>query len=403
MSYDGSGTFSLPAGNPVTTLTAISSSVHNTTLSEIATGLSTAITKDGQTTVTANLPMAGYRHTGVGNPTARTQYATAAGAQDGTYAYLSSVSGTNTITATAALSMSAYATGQVFAFVPAVTNTGATTINLNSIGAKNVFFQGAACAGGELTANVPVIIFYDGTQFNIVGPAPTLRAGSASAPSLFFAGDANTGLWSPGANIIACSTDGTERWRVTAIGNLVVGGTAIIWDEQAAVRSTAAQVLVGAYSSSAAYNTSAYRSQVETAAGTGWMHFQGRVAGGGVVVNIYGNGDIQNTNNSYGAISDGRLKENISDARNYLADLRRVRVRKYSWKADHKQQADQLGIVAQELAEVFPGLVTEEEDKDARGRPTGTRTKGIKYSLLVPMLLTAVQALADRVEALESR
>lgn len=252
---------------------------------------------------------------------------------------------------------------------------------------------------------------YDGSNSIAVGYVdssnnwfiPALGAGSAALPSIIFTGDTNTGLWSPGADIIAASTGGSERARITAAGNLIVGGTAIIWDEQVSVRSTAAQVLVGAYSSSAAYNSAAYRSQVESAAGTGWMHFQGRVAGGGVVVNIYGNGDIQNTNNSYGAISDGRLKENISDARNYLADLRRVRVRKYSWKADHKQQADQLGIVAQELAEVFPGLVTDEEDKDARGRPTGTRTKGIKYSLLVPMLLTAVQALADRVEALEAR
>lgn len=169
MSYNGSGTFALPAGNPVTTNTAISSSVHNTTLSEIATGLSTAICKDGQTTITANLPMAGYRHTGVGNPTARTQYATAAGCQDNTYSYLTSVAGTNTITATAALSMAAYATGQAFVLLPANTNTGAATLNLNSIGAKNVYSRGAACVGGELVANVPALVVYDGTQFNLVG------------------------------------------------------------------------------------------------------------------------------------------------------------------------------------------------------------------------------------------
>lgn len=169
----------MPAGNPVTTNTAISSSVHNTTLSEIATGLSTAITKDGQTTITANLPMANYRHTGVGNPTARTQYATAAGVQDGTYAYLTSTAGTNTITATAALSMSAYATGQAFFFTPANTNTGATTLNINSIGAKNVFFDGAACAGGELVISQPTLVMYDGTQFNIVGgPTSSFAWGS---------------------------------------------------------------------------------------------------------------------------------------------------------------------------------------------------------------------------------
>ena len=142
--------------------------MHNTTLSEIATGLSTAVTKDGQTTITANLPMAGYRHTGVGNPTARTHYATAAGCQDGTYAYLTSPAGTNTITATAALSMSAYAAGQMFWLLPANTNTGATTINVNSIGAKDIYYQGAACGGGELFANVPALLLYDGTRFHVI-------------------------------------------------------------------------------------------------------------------------------------------------------------------------------------------------------------------------------------------
>lgn len=63
MSYNGSGTFSLVAGNPVVTGTTISSTWANNTLNDIATGLSTAITKDGQTTPTANIPMGGYKIT----------------------------------------------------------------------------------------------------------------------------------------------------------------------------------------------------------------------------------------------------------------------------------------------------------------------------------------------------
>jgi hypothetical protein len=50
--------------------------------SDIATGLSTAICKDGQTTITANLPMANFKHTGVGDATARTQYLSMGQAQD---------------------------------------------------------------------------------------------------------------------------------------------------------------------------------------------------------------------------------------------------------------------------------------------------------------------------------
>lgn len=81
--------------------------------------------------------------------------------------YLSSVAGTNTITATSA-TLTVYAAGNDFTFVPATTNTTAATININGLGAKNIFYNGAACTGLEMQAGVPVNIFYDGTQFNIV-------------------------------------------------------------------------------------------------------------------------------------------------------------------------------------------------------------------------------------------
>lgn len=83
--------------------------------------------------------------------------------------YLTSVAGTNTITATATPTPSAYATGQEFTFIPAATNTGATTINVSSLGAKNIFRNNIACKGNELRASVPARVVYDGTQFQIVG------------------------------------------------------------------------------------------------------------------------------------------------------------------------------------------------------------------------------------------
>lgn len=87
------------------------------------------------------------------------------------YQALTAVAGTNTITATGPVSLTAYATGQAFRFIPANTNTGATTINISSLGAKNIFASGVACVGGELPANIPTIIIYDGTQFNLVTSA----------------------------------------------------------------------------------------------------------------------------------------------------------------------------------------------------------------------------------------
>jgi hypothetical protein len=59
MSYNGSGTFQInTTGQPIVTGTVISSSAFNSLTADLATGLSTAITKDGQTTTTARIPFA---------------------------------------------------------------------------------------------------------------------------------------------------------------------------------------------------------------------------------------------------------------------------------------------------------------------------------------------------------
>lgn len=111
---------------------------------------------------------------------------TVAGVQSSTYTLLGTVAGTNTITATASPTLTAYSGGQVFTLTPANSNTGATTLNIDGLGAKNVFSGGAACAGGELVAAIPSQVEYDGTQFNILGTTkgltftPTVTLGGAA-------------------------------------------------------------------------------------------------------------------------------------------------------------------------------------------------------------------------------
>jgi len=179
MARNGSGTYSLPAGNPVTTGTTISSTWANSTLSDLGTAMTASIAYDGQTTPIANLPMGGNKHTGVGNATVRTNYASAADVQDGSLTYLTSVSGTNTITATGPVGMSAYAAGQVFRFISAGSNTGATTININTIGAKAVIkLNGSPLVSGDIPSGAMVSVAYDGTSFQLQS---TLGVSSFSA------------------------------------------------------------------------------------------------------------------------------------------------------------------------------------------------------------------------------
>jgi len=179
MARNGSGTYSLPALNPVVTGTTISSTWANNAMSDIANALTGSLASDGQTTPTNNLPMGNNKHTGVGNATVRTNYASAADVQDGSLTYLTSISGTNTIVATGPVGLSAYAAGQVFRFISAGANTGATTININTIGAKSVVkLNGSPLVSGDIPSGAMVSVAYDGTNFQLQS---TLGVSSFSA------------------------------------------------------------------------------------------------------------------------------------------------------------------------------------------------------------------------------
>lgn len=169
MARNGAGTYSLPAGNPVTTGTTISSTWANNTLNDISSALTASIANDGQTTPVANLTMGGYIHTNVGNATVRTNYSAAGQVQDGTLTYLTGISGTDTITAIAPISMNAYASGQTFRFIAAGANTTTSvTLNINSIGAKAITKNGStALAIGDIPSGSIVMVTYDGTQFQL--------------------------------------------------------------------------------------------------------------------------------------------------------------------------------------------------------------------------------------------
>ena len=195
MSRNGTGTYSLPAGNPVTTGTVISSTWANGTLTDIATALTQSIASTGVTTPTANLPMGTYRHTGVGNATVKACYASVTDVQNGSLVTLGAVAGTDTITATAPFTLSAYAAGQGFQFVAAGSNTGAVTINIDTLGAKSITKQGTtALNAGDIASGGVYEIVYDGTQFQLIGARQggsfaAVTVNSRSSNTIFASGD----------------------------------------------------------------------------------------------------------------------------------------------------------------------------------------------------------------------
>jgi hypothetical protein len=143
-------------------------------MSDIANnGLSNCLTKDGQQTPTNNIPMGGFRITGLGDAVNATDAVNARQIQTGAFNTLSVVTGTDTITGVTSPSFGSYAPGQRFQFLSAGANTtNSVTLNINSLGAKNVLKSGATpIVPGDIAAGQMVTVVYDGTQFELVSPA----------------------------------------------------------------------------------------------------------------------------------------------------------------------------------------------------------------------------------------
>ena len=150
-------------------------------------------------------------------------------------------------------------------------------------------------------------------------------------------------------------------------------------------------------------------SKVTAVAGTAETVFRGShtatsVTTGTDCIYIRSNGNVENTNNSYGAISDIKLKENIVDASSQWDDLKALQVRNYNFKKETGQQTHpQIGLVAQEAELVSPGLVSESPDRDADGNDLGTVTKSVNYSVLYMKAVKALQEAMERIETLEAK
>ena len=224
------------------------------------------------------------------------------------------------------------------------------------------------------------------------GDTVVLKASTASAagsqPGVKFLSNADANLAQVFADVnsgaLITNVNGSERARIKSAGEIASAsaGSFGIRTAVTAGAGTTTGIFVGARSATAG----------DTGSGTDTFI-------------VWSNGNVVNTNNSYGAISDVKLKENIVDATPKLEKLNQVRVVNYNFIGDQQKQ---LGVVAQELEQIFPGMIDESPDKDVDGNDLGTVTKSVKYSVFVPMLIKAlqeqqaiIQSLTARITALE--
>jgi len=213
---------------------------------------------------------------------------------------------------------------------------------------------------------------------------------------------ASLGSFSSGSNsALGFLTADTERARITAAGYVKASDTGTYQNGGATTHEfdqSANSVALNIYATNASYTNEIVQilASRNTSDNTFYAINYYNLGAGAYKFRVADSGNVTNTNNSYGAISDIKLKENILDATPKLEKLNQVRVVNYNFIGNEQKQ---LGVIAQELEQIFPSMVEESPDKDTEGNDLGTTTKSVKYSVFVPMLIKAMQELKAEFDA----
>jgi len=202
MSRNGSGTYSLPAGNPVVTGTTIASTWANNTLSDIASTLTDSVAADGQTAMTGNLNLNSNKIVNLATPTLSNDavtkaYADALVGGAGSFTTLTS-SGATTFTANTASTSTTTGTAVI---------TGGLGVSgrINAANFDGIVGANTAAAGSFTTLSATGVT--------------TVQAGTAALPAITTTGDTNTGIFFSAADTIDFTEGGTAVGQFDSSGN----------------------------------------------------------------------------------------------------------------------------------------------------------------------------------------
>lgn len=169
MPRNGSGTYVLPPSNPVAPGTDIESSWANETMADLGQALSQSISTDGQTLPVGNLPMAGFHHTNVSDPTSRNQYASLGMVQDGMHQRVNISSGFDNLVGSLVGGATNYVAGAMVSFFALGSNSGPMTLNYNGIGSRALLNRaGGNILAGQVVAGQYLLATYTGTAFQLL-------------------------------------------------------------------------------------------------------------------------------------------------------------------------------------------------------------------------------------------
>jgi len=288
-------------------------------------------------------------------------------------------------------------------------NLGFSTVDL----AANNYFASSGLSNKDLGVGLHIKTGDSGTSSVLNSADELVIEGSADSGMTILSGTSNVGMIrfgdSGNSNIggityvhtdnrMAFITNGNEKMRINDQGSFMVGATSTLGSQG---------ILLKHSDYIASYRT--------TSDGGHYIHsFHSNVGSTAAAkYAIYANGTAATP-------SDENYKKNITDARNYLEDLEKIKVIKYNWKTDDDSTPKELGFSAQQVETVFAGMVDddttplknlyEEGDTIPEGKKIGDvksetpRTqKLLKKEVFIPMLVKSVQELSEKNKTLETK
>jgi hypothetical protein len=355
----------------------IQASLHDTAFNDLATdGINQCINKTGQNAPTANLPMAGFKHTGCANGSADSDYSTVGQIKAGvTFNSSATIKGDFSNATTTSRTALQTSTTNGSTIVEIITDGSGTTSSVN--------LNGGSSATNNSTLQVAMI---------------------GSTEARITASKRGTGSFTP----LTLLTSDLERVRVATNGNVGIGTTTTnyaltVGNGVGTVEST----VNGANSGTG--GGAAVSTRVNGTAVIAIGNLSG-IIGGTYAANptIWGNGttfkvvnltagagtnamkwDSANNNWTYDT-SSARFKENIRPSQYGLATVKQLAPKQFAYI---EGQREDVGFIAEEVASVIPEVVSLDKD----GLP-----EAVSYDRLTAVLCKAIQELSARVEALEA-
>jgi hypothetical protein len=450
----------------VVTGTVISSSAFNALTADLATGLSTAITKDGQTANTVRIPFAqGINSTLATDSTSGSTGSifTAGGVGIAKALFV----GTNA-TVVGTLGVTGAATFSATPIFSALTASSAVATDAS----KNLVSVTNTGTGNNVLATSPTLVT------PVLGAASatsvTVDAGAVGTPSITTTGDTNTGIFFPAADTIAFSeggaeamridssgnvgigttlpagkldvrgasyfgtpntfiigddggsdgaflnetasvpmrflTAGTERMRIDSSGNVLVGTTSKFGDAVLSVLSTSPNQMVYLRTSHPSVPGGIFINYSASAPNNTGSEFLFCNDTAQTRMNVRSNGGIANYSGNNVNLSDRREKTNFALAKPYLDVICAIPVQTFNY-IDQNTEEDPgltLGVAAQDVQAVAPELVSESDwstEKDGSKMRLSIYQTDLQYALMkaIQEQQALITSLTERIVALEAK